>query len=213
MKEFSDHQLQRYPVYLRFFRSLREEGMRIVSSPYIAARLGYSEELVRKDLQAICFVQGKPKKGRSVEETIADLEQFLGYSKPETAILVGAGSLGGALLRFPGFLDIGLNIEAAFDASYELSGKQIAGKNVYNMAVLPGYIKERGIKLAILTVPSDAAKQVAEILIKAGVEGIWNFAPVSLDVPPYVTVENVNLSSSLAVLGHRMKEKRKKNNG
>lgn len=213
MKTFSDNQLGRYPVYLRLFKELLEEGTLVVSSPYLAAKLGYSEELIRKDLQAVCRESGRPRKGRSVIDTIADLEQFLGYSKPETAILVGAGNLGGALLRFPGFAQHGLNIDAAFDASYALSGKQIAGKNVYSMAVLPGYIKERGIKIAVLTVPGDAAQEVADTLVKAGIEAIWNFAPLTLDVPSDVTVENIDLASSLAVLCHRMQEKRGKNHG
>ena len=210
MKGFSDNQLERYPIYLRFFRKLEEEGEVIVSSPFIAAKLGYSEELVRKDLQAICQEKGRPRKGRSVEETIADLERFLSYKAPENAVLIGAGNLGSALLRYSGFAEIGLNIEAAFDASYALNGKQIAGKNVYPMAVLPGYIKERGIKLAILTVPASVAQSIAETIVKAGIEGIWNFAPIALELPSDIIVENVELSSSLSVLTHRIKEKREK---
>ena len=187
--------------------------MLVVSSPFIAAKLGYSEELVRKDLQAICLKQGRPRKGRLISEVIADLEEFLGYHQVENAILVGAGSLGGALLRYPGFSAMGLHIEAAFDASYELSGKQIAGKNVYPMAFLPSYVKERDIKLAVLTVPSEVAQATTDTLVKAGILGIWNFAPITIEAPEDVVVENMDLSSSLAVLRYRCQEKKEKNNG
>ena len=213
MKTFSNNQLERYPLYLRLLSDLRDKGETVVSSPYIAAKLGFSEELVRKDLQAVCVESGRPRKGRSIDDTISDLEAFLGYSEPMRAILVGAGSLGGALLRFPGFESSGLFIEAAFDSSPDHYGKQIAGKEVYPMDELSNYIKRHNIKLAVLTVPSFAAQEVAEILAKAGIEGIWNFAPVALEISPKVTVENINLASSLAVLGHRMKERRNKHHG
>ena len=206
MKSFSKNQLERYPLYLRFFRELEEQGIEVASSSALAARLGISEELVRKDLQAVCSNKGCPRKGRKVQDAIADLERFLGYAKPEHAILVGAGNLGGALLRFPGFAQSGLSIDAAFDASYQVSGKQIAGKNVYPMSALPSYIKQKKTKLAILAVPGDAAQKVADALIENGIVGIWNFAPVHLEIPKGIVVENVDLSSSLAVLFHHMKE-------
>ena len=213
MKPFSNNQLERYPIYLKLFKDLEAKGEVIVSSPYIAEKLGFSEELVRKDLQAVCTIYGRPRRGRNIADTIEDIEKFLGYSKPEPAILVGAGNLGGALLRFPGFTEAGLNIEAAFDSSYELAGRQIAGKNVYGMALLPHYVRDRGIKVAVLTVPAEAAQGVADLLMKNGIEAIWNFAPTSLEVGPEVILVNSNLASSLAVLSHRLREKREKNNG
>ncbi|MBQ9458229.1 MAG: redox-sensing transcriptional repressor Rex [Bacilli bacterium] len=206
MKPFSKNQLERYPLYLRYFKELQEQGFQLAPSPAIASRLGISEELVRKDLQAVCKEKGRPRKGRDVASTIAALERFLGYGKPEHAILIGVGNLGGALLHFGGFADSGLCFDAAFDASYQVSGKQIAGKNVYPMSALPSYIKAKKVRLAVITVPSEAAQSVATLLVENGIVGIWNFAPVTLKVPKSVVVENVDLSSSLAVLFHHMKE-------
>ena len=196
--------MERYPVYLKYFKELKEEGFSEVSSPKIAVRLGYSEEQVRKDLQAVSRVSGKPKRGRDLDQLIEDLEEFLGYRAPKAAILIGAGHLGAALLNYPPFEEMGIRILAAFDIDEEVIGKSIGGKTVYHLNELPNVLPSLGASIAIIAVPASAAQEVADLSLSCGIAGIWNFAPTSLSVPDGAAIVNVNLASSLAVLSHRL---------
>lgn len=202
--KYSNNQLGRYPIYLKYFRELLGEGCEFVSSPKVAAKLGYSEEQVRKDLQAVSLESGRPKKGRSVKQLVEDLESFLGYHDAASAVLIGVGHLGGALLNFPAFSEMGLEIIAGFDSNPSLIGKTVGGKMIFDAERLPELMGQLQANIAILTVPSAYAQQVAELAISSGAKAIWNFAPVQLDVKEGVVVENVNLASSLAVLSHRL---------
>ncbi len=202
--KFSNNQLGRYPIYLKYFRELLSEGIEFVSSPKIAAKLGYSEEQVRKDLQAVSLEAGRPKKGRSVKQLVEDLESFLGYRNAASAVLIGCGHLGGALLNFPAFKEMGLEIIAGFDSDSSLVGKSVGGKMIFDVERLPELLGTLKANIAILTVPAAYAQGVAELAMDSGVKAIWNFAPVQLDVKEGVVVENVNLASSLAVLSHRL---------
>ncbi|MCR5490586.1 MAG: redox-sensing transcriptional repressor Rex [Bacilli bacterium] len=204
MKTYSSHQLQRYPIYLKYLCELRDLGMEYVSSPQIAEKLGYSEEQVRKDLANVSFESGRPKKGRAIRQLIYDLETFLGYRGSSPAVLVGCGHLGQALLNYPSFEDMGLSIGAGFDVDPGLIGKSIGGKPVYPMDELAEVIRRDNIMIVVIAVPAEKAQGVANLVIASGAKAIWNFAPTLLDVPERIIVENVNLASSLAVLNHRL---------
>jgi len=204
MQRFSSRQLERYPVYLKLLKALKEKGMTTVSSPVLAEMLGYSEEMIRKDFQAVSSSFGVPKKGRDVDAMIEDLESFLGYKSIKKAILFGVGHMGGALLRFHGFADMGLEIVAGIDVKPELIGTKIEGKPIRSFLELPALLREEKIEIAILCVPSAHAQEVAESLYDLGIKAIWNFAPVVLSLPIDALIENVNLASSFAVLSHRL---------
>ena len=216
MKTYSMNQLERYPVYLKFFKELQENGEETVSSPRIAAKLGYSEEQVRKDLQNVSLEPGRPKKGRSIRQLIEDIETFLGYRDSSNAVLIGVGHMGGALLNFPAFEEMGLKILAGFDSNPEKIGTKVGSKEVYPLSRLEEMIHTLNAKIAIICVPAPFAQEVAEHAISAGAKALWNFAPTHLDVPESIVVENVNLASSLAVLSHRLNialAKEEKENG
>lgn len=191
-------------MYLDYFKQLKAEGIEIITSPIIASRIGYSEEQVRKDLQAISKRKGVNKKGRRVDDLIEDLEWFLGYRKTSKAIIVGIGHLGLALLNFEHFDSVGLSIVAGFDKNPNIIGTEIAGKKIYDLAYLKEKISEFCVDIAIITVPKDEAQDVANLVIEAGVKGIWNFAPTILDVNKEIAVENVNLASSFAILSYKL---------
>lgn len=204
MKTYSNHQLQRYPIYLKYLKEIYANGVEYISSPQIAEKLGYSQEQVRKDLANVSLESGRPKKGRTVRQLIRDLEIFLGYRGSSPAVLVGCGRLGKALFNYPAFSGMGLEIEAGFDVDPELVGKTVEGKMIYPMEDLPRIIKSKRIMIAIVAVPVKAAQQVVDLLAKSGAKAIWNFAPTLIDVPNGVVVETVDLASSLAVLNHRL---------
>jgi redox-sensing transcriptional repressor len=204
MKSFSKNQLQRYPIYLKYFKSLAEQGVEDISSPKIAKELGYSEEQIRKDLQAVSDDAGRPKKGRNIHKLIETLEGFLGYRDSTTAVLVGVGHLGSALMNYPNFNEMGLSIIAGFDVDPMKIGSTIGGKEVFPLEKLPNLLPRLNAHIVIITVPASAAQEVVDTAVSSGALAIWNFAPTHINVPASVVVENVNLASSLAVLSHRL---------
>jgi redox-sensing transcriptional repressor len=206
MKKFSKNQLQRYPIYLKYFKGLYDEGVEDISSPKIAKALGYSEEQIRKDLQAVSDDAGRPKKGRSVIKLIETIESFLGYRGSMKSFMIGVGHLGAALMNYPNFAEMGLSIVAGFDVDKSKVGATVAGKPVYRLEELPQKMRESHCQIAILAVPVGVAQEVADFCVASGILGIWNFAPTHIDVPNNVIIENVNLASSLAVLNHRLNE-------
>ena len=201
MKRYSKN--QRYPIYLKYLRQLKEQGYTSVSSPLIAKELGYSEEQIRKDLQLVSNEAGRPKKGRSIDKLIETLENFLGYSSQANALLIGAGHLGNALMNFPSFEEMGITITAGFDSDPNKIGTMTNGKKILDMKELPQYIKDYKAHIVILTVPANVAQKVCDYAVESGARAIWNFAPIHINVPGDVVIEDVNMASSLAVLWHR----------
>ena len=204
MKTYSLNQLGRYPIYLKLLKEFFDEGVDIVSSPLIAKRLGYSEEQVRKDLQNVASEVGRPKKGREVKQLIEDIETFLGYRDSTSAVIIGVGHLGAALLNFPSFSEMGLEILAGFDSDPKLLWTRVGGKEIFPVAMLKDILPRLNVHIVIIAVPASAAQSVAEQAVASGAKAIWNFAPTHLDLPDNIVVEDVNLASSLAVLSHRL---------
>ena len=206
MKPFSKNQLQRYPIYLKLFRGLLEQGETTVSSPQIAKELGYSEEQIRKDLQAVSVEPGRPKKGRDLLQLVDTLESFLGYREDTKAVLIGVGHLGEALMNYPNFKGMGLSIVAAFDNDKEKIGSRVGDITILDSRNVKEEFPKLNAQIAIVCVPASFAQEVTDVVLDAGAKGIWNFAPTHLNTPRGVVVENVNLASSLAVLMHRLNE-------
>ncbi len=197
-KKVSKSVLKRLPGYLAYLKSLPEDSPAHISATSLANALGMGEVQVRKDL-AIVSDGGRPKIGYLREGLIADIEQFLGYDNTTDAVLIGAGKLGLALMGYSGFEEYGLNIQAAFDAHPAME-KTEDGQPIYPMTKLEHFCKVHKVLMGIITVPAAHAQEVADRLIACGVKAIWNFAPVHLDVPPHILVQNENMATSLAVL-------------
>ena len=197
-KKVSKSVLKRLPGYLAYLKNLPEDSPAHISATSLANALGMGEVQVRKDL-AIVSDGGRPKIGYQREGLIADIEQFLGYDNTTDAVLVGAGKLGLALMSYSGFEEYGLNIQAAFDVNPAME-KTEDGQPIYPMTRLEHFCKVHKVLMGIITVPAANAQEVADRLIACGVKAIWNFAPVHLDVPPHILVQNENMATSLAVL-------------
>ena len=197
-REVSKSVIKRLPVYLSYLKGLPEGSATYISATALANALNMGEVQVRKDL-AMVSDGGRPKIGYLRENLIEDISQFLGYDNTTDAILVGAGKLGQALLGYSGFDAYGLNICAAFDT--EISGKEcIEGKPLLSMAQMGVFCHANKILMGIITVPAQFAQQVCDQMIACGIQAIWNFAPVHLDVPEKILVQNENMATSLAVL-------------
>ncbi len=202
-KEISKAVLKRLPVYLSYLKALPPDAPEHISATALATALNMGEVQVRKDL-AMVSDGGRPKIGYHRQHLIADMEQFLGYDNVNDAVLIGAGKLGKALLGYVGFAEYGLNIVAAFDANRALAGIDESGKPIYPIDDLERLCREQNILIGIITVPGTHAQEVCDLLIANGIKAIWNFAPVHLDVPPHILVQNENMATSLAVLSKHL---------
>lgn len=195
--------IKRLPLYLRSLRDLQMQGESYASSAALARELMLDPVVVRKDL-AITGVVGRPRLGFPLDALISAIVDFLGWRNTTDAFLCGVGSLGRALLGYDGFHQYGLRIVAAFDVTPELIGTRERGVKVFDIGKLSAMVGRMKIQLGILTVPAEAAQEMADCMIAAGVRGIWNFTPVKLEVPEHVVIQRVDLAASLAVLSHRL---------
>lgn len=205
-RQFPHPSIRRLPSYLRLLRNLKKEGAQKISCTRIARELDLDSTQVRKDL-ALTGITGRPRIGYELSPLIDAIEGFLGWNTAFDAFLVGSGSLGKALIGYENFRNCGLNIVAAFDVIDAKIGQEIFGRKIYHLNDMPELAKSMGVTLGVLTVPSSAAQGAANAMVASGIRGIWNFAPVKLDLPDSVLVENVELVSSLAVLSVNMNGK------
>ncbi len=197
-KEISKSVLKRLPGYVSYLKSIPDSGSPYISATALANALGMGEVQVRKDL-AMVSDGGRPKIGYLRESLIEDIEQFLGYDNTTDAVMIGAGKLGQALLDYVGFEQYGLNILAAFDIAPKADFTE-EGKPILHIDKLESFCKSHKVLMGIITVPAKHAQEVCDTLIKCGIKAIWNFAPVHLEVPGNILVQNENMATSLAVL-------------
>jgi len=207
MKIASVPTLRRLASYYHCLKQWEGAGRDTVSCTHIAEQLMLDPTQVRKDIEATGLV-GKPKVGYSVHSLIGAIEKFLGWDRLSDAFLVGAGNLGAALLGYTRFSRYGLNIVAAFDIAPAKIGGRIQGREVLPLDKLSNLARRMHVAVGIITTPAEVAQTVANLMVAGGIRAIWNFAPVILDVPKDVIIENVSLASSLAVLSSRLARRR-----
>ena len=194
--------LGRLPSYLEFLRNLPPDKVPYISATAIAKHLGLGEVQVRKDLAAVSGA-GKPKLGYVTAELVEKLENCLGCNRLTSAVLVGAGRLGRALLQYDEFEKYGVKISAAFDSNERVislgSKTEILPMNQFEY-----FCKTKNIKLGIITVGEGSAQAVCDQMVKSGITAIWNFAPCKLNVPAGILLQNENLALSLAHLNNQL---------
>ena len=191
--------IRRLPSYLNVIRRALENNLKVISGTVIASELELEPIQVRKDL-AVTGIVGKPRVGYDVKELKNAIESFLNWNKKHKAVVIGTGHLGAALIGYNGFKQNGMDIIAAFDNSPLKIGNSIANIEIIDIEKLSEVVKKEIVDIAILTVPSEHAQKVADVLVEAGITSIWNFTNLKLKVPDQVLVLREDLSSSYAVL-------------
>jgi len=193
--------IYRLSVYLRCLHRLKANAIRTVSSDALAAAAGVKPTQLRKDLTY--FGQfGTRGLGYDVEQLARMITDLLGTNSLQPVILAGVGNLGLALLSYRGFEREGFEIVAAFDIDPHRRREKTIRQPIHGMDKLAAFVHERGVRMAILTVPAVVAQEVANLLVEAGITGILNFAPIVLQVPEEVMVNNVNLAIELENLSY-----------
>ena len=195
--------LRRLPWYLAYVSLLRERKVEYVSSTQISRELNVDASQIAKDLSLLA-IRGKTRIGYEVPLLEKKLEEFLGFKRRHRAVVIGAGSLGRALMQDSGLISYGLEIVAAFDVAPALVGTVQNGIRVYDMAALKEEMSRLGAAVGILTVPVEYAQSAADALIDAGVKAIWNFAPYRISAPDGVVITNTSIYAHLAVMYNRL---------
>jgi redox-sensing transcriptional repressor len=197
--------MRRLASYHQIASSSAQSGRTWLPSSHIADLLGIDDSLVRKDMASI-DIAGRPKVGYDVGEVLARLDDLLGLTARNDAILIGCGHLGAAIANYPGFASCGLKIAAVFDIDEAKAGSTLNGHRVLPMEKCRSVLEILRVRIAILTVPASAAQDLTNWLVARGIRAIWNFAPVLLRVPERVVVRHENLALGLAQLIHSLKQ-------
>ena len=174
-----------------------------MSSTRIAEYMDIDSTQVTKDLSHTGLT-GKTRVGYEVDSFVRVLEDFLGFSKVDNAFLVGAGSLGSALLQDKGLAAFGLNIEAAFDVDDAKVGTKVHDIEIYHIDEFRAMAAERNVVIGIITVPAEHAQNVADLMVAWGIKAIWNFTPARIKVPSHIVVQNTTIYMNLAILFNKL---------
>jgi len=197
--------VKRMPAYLQLLRVLQAEGQEHVSGTLLASVHNLESVIVRKDL-AMTGAVGTPRIGFRIIELISAIERFLGWDNQTKAVLVGVGSLGTALLGYQGFQTFGFRMVGAFDNDSKIVGKWVHGRKVQGLDQMATFVRRGEILLGVLTVPAPVAQETAELMVRAGIQGIWNFTSTRLQLPEAIAVQKEDLAEGLAVLSHRLQQ-------
>ncbi|NLK95893.1 MAG: redox-sensing transcriptional repressor Rex [Clostridiales bacterium] len=197
-KNISMAVIKRLPKYHRYLNELMKNDVDRISSKELGEKIGFTASQIRQDLN--CFGDfGQQGYGYNIRELYGQISTILGIDRIYNTVIVGAGNIGQAIANYR-FNRLGINLTGIFDANPELIGKSIKDVEIKDVANLKEHLDNNFIDIGVICVPRINAQKVCDVMVKCGIKGIWNFAPVDLSVPEDVTVENVHLSESLMTL-------------
>lgn len=204
-KTISQATIDRLPLYFRTLRLVEDEQIPIISSDELGRRLDITPEQIRKDLAT--FGQfGRKGIGYDVHELKERISNILGLHNHWRLAIVGIGHLGGALANYVNFASLGFTVAALLDINTAIIGTQVNGLIVDDAARMNEVVAAKAIDIGVVTVPAAEAQNVADLMVAAGIKGIWNFAPIKLTVPSTVPLVNEDLSIGLSALSYHMSQ-------
>lgn len=195
-KPVPDIVIGRLPLYLRALQSMREKYQEVTSSQEMADLLGISPAQIRKDLSQFGEF-GKQGTGYDIEYLFSQINQILNIDRVWDVVVIGAGDIGSALARYQGFANRGFRVTMLFDNNPEKISNQEGPLKVQDSATMVTAIRQEGIKIAMIAVPSNQAQNVADRLVESGVKAILNYAPTSLSVPKDVRLQHIDPATHL----------------
>lgn len=205
-KKISIAVIRRLPRYYRYLSDLLSMGITRISSKELSSRMCITASQIRQDLN--CFGGfGQQGYGYNVELLFNEIGNILGINDKFNTIVIGAGNMGQALANYGNFGKRGFQIIGIFDVDPKLIGKKVNNMEIQHFDNIDEFVKVHKVDIAILTIPHDQARKVADKVSKLGVKGLWNFSPMDLQLPCDMVIENVHLSDSLMVLGYKIREK------
>lgn len=202
-KEISLAVIQRLPRYYRYLGELLENDVVRISSKELSERMKVTASQIRQDLNNFGGF-GQQGYGYNVEYLYNEIGKILGLDKNYNVIIIGAGNLGQALANYVDFERRGFLIKGIFDVNPRLEGISIRGNEIRMMDELEEFTKNNKIHIAALTIPKLKAPGTAKEIVNLGIKAIWNFAPIDLNLPPEIIVENVHLAESLMKMSYTL---------
>ncbi len=201
-KQISERVIERLPKYYRYLQDLSKNQVQRVSSKTISQALNITASQVRQDLSHFGGF-GLAGVGYDVEYLKTTMRNILGVNNRHTAIVIGGGRIGQALVNYKGFVDENVFIKAVFDVRI-IKSEVVQGVEMLSVSNLEDYLKQNQIDLAIISVPKENAEEIAKRVVASGIKSIWNFAPTDLYFGDDVVCENINMSESLMRLIYKM---------
>ncbi|TWH48190.1 redox-sensing transcriptional repressor Rex [Sporomusa sp. KB1] len=193
--------VDRLPLYFRTLKLSQEEGLEIISSDELGRKIGVTPEQIRKDLSAFGEF-GKKGVGYYVQELMRNIGEILGLNRNWNLAIVGVGHMGWALANYSNFSSQGFQIRAIFDIDDDKIGRYINEVEIFHIDSMKEIIQKCDIQIGIITVPVAYAQDMANCLVEAGVKGIWNFAPMKINVPANIYVVSEDLSIGLSSISY-----------
>ena len=199
----SEAVIRRLPGYYRHLRELEAAGVTQISSQELGRRMQLTPSQIRQDIN--CFGGfGRQGYGYRVSELKEHIGEILGLDRQHRMIVLGAGSIGTAVARYPTFAREGFVTMAMFDVDEAKIGSRVGEVPVYSMEQLESYLSANTVDMAVLALPASVAQDTLDRLVKCGVQAVWNFAPTDLNHDKNTIVVNVHLSDTLQILSYKM---------
>lgn len=200
--------IRRLPRYRRYLSELRSKGITKISSSEFSALLGYTASQIRQDLNTFGGF-GQQGYGYNVDKLFDEISAILGLDREYRTVVIGFGNLGKAIANYTYYYKVGFNLVGIFDINKDIIGTTANDIPIKDFKELEQFTKENSIDIGIICVNRESAQEVADVLVYSGIKGIWNFAPIDIDIPDEVAIENVHLSESLQSLAFLIKNNEK----
>ncbi|MFP3154498.1 redox-sensing transcriptional repressor Rex [Lachnospiraceae bacterium ZAX-1] len=200
------------PRYYRYLGELLDAGVERISSNELSTRMKVTASQIRQDLNNFGGF-GQQGYGYNVKYLHAEIGKILGMDKQHNIIVIGVGNLGQALANYVKFEKLGFMIIGLFDVNPAFRGLSVRGIQIRMLEELKEFVETNKVDIAALTMPKEKAEEMSKLLVNLGINAIWNFAHLDLELPEHVVVENVHLSDSLMQLSYdivKNEQKRKK---
>lgn len=202
--------IKRMPRYYRHLAELLRNDVDRISSKELSEKIGFTASQIRQDFNNFGGF-GQQGYGYNVRELFTETGKILGLDKTYKTVIVGAGNIGQAIANYTRFEKFGFDLQAIFDANPKLIGLQIRDVEILDIDTISDFLAKHEVDIGIICVPTTVAQKSVDQLVKGGVKGIWNFAPIDISVPKDVSLESVHLSDSLLTLVYLMNDKNEKN--
>ncbi len=203
--EISKAVIRRLPRYYRYLGDLMDAGVERISSAELSTKMNVTASQIRQDLNNFGGF-GQQGYGYNVKYLYNEIAKILGLDNVHNLVIIGAGKLGQAIANYSSFEKRGFIIKAMFDNNKDYFGRKVGDIEIMNVDELSDYLSNNNIDIAAITVPKEAVNPIADILVKCGIKAVWNFAPVDLELPKGIIVENVHLLDSLMQLSYNLTE-------
>ncbi|MDR0424922.1 MAG: redox-sensing transcriptional repressor Rex [Clostridiales Family XIII bacterium] len=204
--------IKRLPRYRRYLEELRHENAGRISSGELSRLIGCTASQIRQDFNNFGGF-GQQGYGYNIEDLYQQINSILGLVREYRTVVIGAGNLGIAVANYLYTYEEGFTVEGMFDVRHEIIGKSVNGVQIRAVSEIEAFLAGRAIDIGIIATPSANAQQAADKLVGGGVKGIWNFAPIDLEIPEEVALENVHISDSLLSLVYYVNKSRPGSDG